>query len=334
METRASHLLVGAFVLALSAALFVFVVWLGKLQLEGTSQRYFIYFTGPVTGLQVGSPVLYRGVAVGNVTDIRIDPDNVERVRVAVELDADTPIKTDSVAMVEMQGVTGTAVVQIVGGSRDAPRLTAVAEDVPVIPSVPSRLETVFETAPELLQQLVGISAQLAELLGPQNQKAIGGILANVETLTGSLAAAAAQSDDTVGEVRQAVRSLEALTTELRSTVQTLSASADAAITEMRGTLQAVGADTRALSQEAVGTAAEFRAMAVAFQQAAGQLNALLEENREPLQDFTASGLYQVTGLIAELRELTVSLTRLITRIERSPTEFLFGGSGRGVEVP
>ena len=82
METRASYVVVGTFVLALIAAAFGVVLFLTRTNFEDTPKTYMSYFTGSVTGLQVGSPVRYRGVPVGSVNDIRIDPSDVERVRV------------------------------------------------------------------------------------------------------------------------------------------------------------------------------------------------------------------------------------------------------------
>ncbi len=82
METRASYILVGSFVLGLIAAAFAFVVWLASVQFEDVPKRYLIYFDGSVTGLAVASPVRYRGVPVGSVVDIRIDPENIERILV------------------------------------------------------------------------------------------------------------------------------------------------------------------------------------------------------------------------------------------------------------
>jgi phospholipid/cholesterol/gamma-HCH transport system substrate-binding protein len=98
METRASYILVGSFVLGLIGAAFVFVIWLAGARFEAAPTRYLVYFEGSVTGLAVASPVRYRGVPVGSVTDIRIDPENIARIRVTAEISAETPIKTDTEA--------------------------------------------------------------------------------------------------------------------------------------------------------------------------------------------------------------------------------------------
>ena len=62
-----------------------------------------------MSGLQQGGQVLYRGIPIGQVDDIRIDPDNVETVLVMVDVDRETPIKADTVATLEFQGLTGIA---------------------------------------------------------------------------------------------------------------------------------------------------------------------------------------------------------------------------------
>ena len=58
---------------------------------DAGSNRYRIYFTGSVAGLKEGSPVRYRGIALGAVRDIRIDPRNVSRVQVTIEVSSQLP---------------------------------------------------------------------------------------------------------------------------------------------------------------------------------------------------------------------------------------------------
>jgi phospholipid/cholesterol/gamma-HCH transport system substrate-binding protein len=63
------------------------------------------------------------------------------------------------------------------------------------------------------------------------------------------------------------------------------------------------------------------------------QLTALIEENREPLANFTSAGLYEFTQLIAEARVLVSGLARISGQLERDPARFLFGDQQRGVGV-
>jgi len=149
METRANYVLVGCFVLALIAAAFGFVIWLARIDLQHEPQTYLVYFSGSVSGLQIGSEVQYRGVPVGRLTDIRIDPQNIERIRVTLELNEGTPVKSDTYATLGLQGITGVAYIQLKGGTQNAPDLMAQGKDeYPVIPSRPSGLEQVLRERP------------------------------------------------------------------------------------------------------------------------------------------------------------------------------------------
>ena len=89
MEIRASYLIVGAVVLALLAGLAAFSMWLVRGDVDHNVARYEIAFSGSVSGLPEGGQVLYRGIPVGRVAEIRIDPDNVENVLVEVDIDRD-----------------------------------------------------------------------------------------------------------------------------------------------------------------------------------------------------------------------------------------------------
>ena len=120
METRANYVLVGTSVLIAIAAIIIFIFWLGRSQLSKHEDIYHTYFTGSVTGLSSGSPVRYRGVPVGTVGFIEIDPQNIERILVTLKLRAHTPIKIDTVASLETAGITGGSYVELSGGTNAA----------------------------------------------------------------------------------------------------------------------------------------------------------------------------------------------------------------------
>lgn len=319
METRASYTLVGAFVLALVAALFIFVVWLAKIQFDRAAQPYYIYFSGTVTGLVEGSPVRYRGVAVGTVTDIRIDPDNVERVRVTVEVPEETPIKEDAIASLEPVGVTGGVYVEIAGGSQGAPLLRGVADGVPVIPSRASSIAEVLEQAPRLIENLIKISNNLNAFLGEENQRSFAATLSNLATAT-----AGASST---------LKSADALVVDLRSEVQAVSRQAQTLLANANKTLETVGRDATVISGELATTAGELNKLTASLVNTSNELGALVAENREPIRDFTNDTLYELGALITQLQDLAANLSRVTSRLERDPSELIFGGRTGGVEV-
>lgn len=306
METRANYTAVGAFVLALAAAVFVFVIWLAKVQFDKAIQPYYIMVTGTVTGLVEGGPVRYRGVNVGTVSDIRINPENVEEVRLTIEVPEDTPIKTDAIASLEPVGVTGGVYVEIQGGSKDAPLLREKVSGIPVIPSRPSSIAAVLSKAPEVLENLMTISNRLTLLLNDDNQKAIGTLLAN-------LAQASGNANDTM-------RNANLLIVDLRRQADTLSKQAELLMATANDTVGKVGRDTTVITAELAKTSKEINKLSAS-------LAGMIEENREPIRDFTATGLYDLSQLLIHLQDLTNNLSRVSRRLERDPTDLLFGGN-------
>ena len=190
METRANNLLVGSFVLLILAGTTVFFLWLAKFQFDAVFSRYDIHFQGSVSGLKVGSSVELNGILVGEVIDIQIDPEQVENVIVTIEVPAETPVREDTLASLQIKGLTGGITVQLAGGTQSAPPLvTKPGEKRAVIASQASSFEQLLEDAPELLQSLQLLVGRASALLNENNQAAFAQSLNNVSALTGALAA-------------------------------------------------------------------------------------------------------------------------------------------------
>ena len=121
METRARYALIGAFILAVIVAGFGFVYWLENSGALGQRALYQVRFEGPVSGLLIGSPVLFNGIRVGEVTDLALVPDKSEETKVTISVDTGTPIRSDSKIAIESQGFTSSPALALRGGTRDAP---------------------------------------------------------------------------------------------------------------------------------------------------------------------------------------------------------------------
>ena len=297
METRASYLLVGTFVLTLVAAGFVFILWIAQSQVTRDTRTYLTYFTTTVTGLQTGSLVRYRGVPVGEVTRIRIDPRNPEQIEVTLEVDATTPIKTDTVAVLESQGITGVAFIQLRGGTRASPTLVAQeGERYPVIKSEGSGFEKILTDFPKLLQSLNTLADSANAVLDQKNREAISVTLDNIAKISTALGDRQKEFEEVLTNSNKALASINDLVTDMRPAIGDI--------------------------QEGVRS---FSAMS-------GTVNKLVEENRRPWRDFSATGLYEFSLFIAEARDLVQALTRISTRLEDDPARFLFGDTQKGFQ--
>ncbi|WP_366655980.1 MlaD family protein [Fodinicurvata sp. EGI_FJ10296] len=327
METRAKYVAVGAFVLTVAGLLLGFAFWLGLSSLTDRGDRYLIYFDGAVTGLQSGSQVRYRGIPVGQVSDIRVDPANIERVRVMIEVDPETPLRDDSFAMLQLAGLTGGSFVQISGGSQDAAMPTIpIGEDYPVIESQPSTLDSLTEQAPDLLAQLLAVTNQAADLLSDDNLDSVNRILSNAESISSDLSGQTEVIAATTDRVGGLMMNLDSLVTEFRVDVARISDRLDTILTSADDGLTL-------FQDEAGATSAAARELLASAEQAANSLNTIVSAAGPGLEDFANTGLYEFTIMTTELRDLARNLSRVIEQIERSPTQFLLGPRG-GTGVP
>ncbi|MDH5228354.1 MAG: MlaD family protein, partial [Gammaproteobacteria bacterium] len=136
MEAEARYTFVGAAVLVLVAALVGGLVWLKDIGGRGEFTRYAIHFEKQaLDGLQLGAEVNLRGIKVGRVEDYALSHDKLNRVRVVVRVDGRAPVRTNTVAVVTRNFVTGIAAITLVTPEPAGDELTAVpdGERYPVI---------------------------------------------------------------------------------------------------------------------------------------------------------------------------------------------------------
>jgi phospholipid/cholesterol/gamma-HCH transport system substrate-binding protein len=335
METRANYLLVGSFVLALTVGLIGFVIWLAKVQFDTQFARYDIYFESSVTGLQVGGQVKYRGITVGEVTSISIDPTDVTRVLVTIEIEAGTPVLEDTVASLNLLSLTsGALFVQLAGGTHAALALEAKeGQRLPVIKSEPLAFD-------KLIGSIDDILIQVADILNEENRQAISETLQNVATITAALAERREELDQLIADasamtssLRGAAESVESLASRLDSTIASIVEQAESvldAFEDVARNMDGVIEENAGSIEKTIG---DLQAMADGLRELSKEAKALVAENRGPIRDFTETGLYELSTLLTEARELVVSFKRVATEVERDPARFLFGDQQQGYEA-
>src|SRR5262245_62150316 len=121
MEIRARYVQMGGFTLAVLAAGFVFVYWLNNAGALRERAVYRVRFEGSVGGLQRGSAVHFNGIRVGEVTRLDLNAAEPRQVHVTLEIDRATPVRADTTAAIDFQGMTGSPVVALVGGKSEEP---------------------------------------------------------------------------------------------------------------------------------------------------------------------------------------------------------------------
>ncbi len=290
METRAHYVLVGAVVLALTAFAFLFVLFLSQSRNE--YDEYDVIFRERVSGLSVGAAVSFNGIQKGEVRELTIAPDNPSIVIARIRVDKDTPVKTDTKAELELVGFTGLAIIQLVGGSAEEELLKNVTRGVP-------RIEADASGIAQLISGSGDIIASANVLLSEENTAAFGRILANVETLTTTLA----EQDD---EIAAAVANTAKMTENLAATSEKLGRTVDNLDKLLASDAPEALEETQLLMAE---------------------LRAAVAENREQIRIFTDQGLAQVGPAVAEARALFRTLDQVLREIDRDPRGYLLGES-------
>jgi len=172
MNNRTNYTFVGAFVILSIVLLGAFSYWLMKPTDEQKMNTYLIYFTESVSGLNIDSPVKYRGIPVGKVTAMEIDPENPERILIRVSLREKTPVKQDTVAMLMSQGITGLNFIDLSQGSKESSLLLCdETNPVPVIPSVPSFFARFDNSIGTVSNQISKTLYGTEQLLNEDNQR-------------------------------------------------------------------------------------------------------------------------------------------------------------------
>ncbi|MDZ4737576.1 MAG: MlaD family protein [Rhodospirillaceae bacterium] len=316
METRASHVAVGAFVLALAVGMMGFVAWLANYSGDETYAYYDILYGGDITGLNEDGPVRYRGIVVGRVAELQIDPDNFELVRITIQVDATTPLRTDSFATIEPQGITGVLYVLLSGGSEGAEALPTTTEPpYPVIPSRPGKLAQIFESVPETLARATVLLEQITLLFSEENRAAITDTLANLQSITEKLDGSSGDVTALLTTGTEAAQNIS----KMSQAVETLANDLGQNVGQIGGNVDAAVSDLRSMSQS--------------FTAVANQLDLLLTDNQQPISDFATIGLYEATQMLTEIRLLVAQLQRVAAQFERDPARFLFGDRQEGFET-
>jgi phospholipid/cholesterol/gamma-HCH transport system substrate-binding protein len=315
MRPKVSFILVGAFVLLLSAGLMVAIVFLSTSGVDATYRKYLAYVTESVSGLNPNATVSYNGVAVGQVSEIDLDLENPQRVRVVLLIREDVPINVDTVAILASSGITGIAHVELSGGTAESPRLTETpGEEYPVIRTAPSLFVRLDQSITGLVSELTDAAASLSNvadrvegLLTTDNQEAIASILANVDEFTGELTVVAREVTTTTRNIAAASEGLPRLIRAAEGTIRDFSDSA-----------AAVEAAGEAMTATAEGLGATFDQL--------GDGVARLLADLAPL---TRGAPTQLVHLVDEMQLLTASLRRIAQDVERNPDMLLFGRSNQ-----
>ncbi|WP_420409701.1 MlaD family protein [Hoeflea sp.] len=221
METRANYAIVGFFTLLVMLSAFGFVYWMARYGSTGETAQLVVRIPGSANGLSVGSPVHFNGIRYGVVRQLNIDPDSPNFVIADTEVRSNAPIYTDTRAALEIQGLTGSAYIELQGGTPTNPNILEIAaasESTAVIEADPSGVTNLLATADEILQRANRVIGQVEGFVNDARSP-LTETLRNAETFSGALRDNAEGIDEFLRSVSSLSGTIQSLSSRLESTL-------------------------------------------------------------------------------------------------------------------
>ena|SRR5690606_10715394 len=295
METRAHHVLIGLFTVLVVAVGLLFALWLGKTSTDEAYNEYEVVFQEAVTGLSKGSAVEYSGIRIGDVMALWLDPLDPRKVRARIRVASTAPIKEDTRARLAITGITGTAIIQLHGGSPQSLPLQTNADDLAVIVADPSPISKLMEGGEDLMTNITRLLDQANRMFSEANIDRIAQTLAHIEQTTGSVA----------GQREVLGQTLEQLNATLQASTSLLQNANELVDSQGRTTLTHASQAMAALARSSQ------------------QIESLLADNRESM-DAGLRGVAELGPTLDDLREAMGSLRAFTRQLEENPAGYLF----------
>jgi len=243
VENRAYALAAGLFTLLLAAALVAVGLWFRRDNV--TFAQYEVTTTSSVTGLKNEAPVRYRGVDVGRVEAIRIEPGVSGRIHIRIGVQEETPITQSTYAQLGYQGVTGLAYVSLNDDGSSSELLKPTGRDPPRIDLRPS----IYDSGLDLVAAVNELTGRMNELVNPENRKLVNRTLSGIERASRHTAAlaerlqlGAQEFPALVADTRKLIASLGSLSSKLEER--------SVAFDRMAASLEDVGTAARSFNDE------------------------------------------------------------------------------------
>ncbi len=185
MENKARYTIVGLFVIIFSICLIIFVLWQARYNFKNAqAYEYRIYTKNSIAGLNENSFVEYKGLNIGSVKRIGINPKNLEEIEIILEITNNEVIKTNSYAIIESQGITGNKNIEISGGTVKFETLVPTEDSYAVIPLRQSFFDNLTSDAQNITRNVDTLVNNMNKLLNNNNINHISTSLANIENIS------------------------------------------------------------------------------------------------------------------------------------------------------
>ncbi len=308
MNNKVNYTAVGLLVLFGFILIFGFTYWLLKPSAESETAKYLIHFDESVMGLNIDAPVKYRGINVGKVSQLRINPKNSEQVEVLVTILKSTPIKSSTVAKLTAQGITGLSYINLSLGDNNAPSLkVSKGEKYPIIKTVPSFFENFEQTLGTVSTKLSNTLTKTQKLLNDENQVQITLLLKRsagfMERMERTL------SDETIINFHETMKNLASTSKKVDSIMPKVDVFVDKSI---------VWEDKISLSFDSIMTSY------LDIKSSMNEVKRAVASGEFNIKEITGDVAVSMNNTLVEMQHLIIETEGVLNRYERSPSDILF----------
>ena len=304
METRAHHILIGAFTLLVAVAILLFSLWMVKSGSQQDTRLYSVEFHEAVSGLTVGSAVEYSGIRVGEVERLSLNPDNPAVVLAQVRISKQVPIKQDTKARLALANITGASNIQLSGGTPTSPNLEAPEGQLPLIIAEPSPFAKLRLNSEEVITGFKSLLDNANQLFSKENGENFSQMLANLNATTGIVAE---QKDDISAGIKNLTQASQQINDTMSQAARMLS--------QLEGQLNTKGEQVLTNADRTLASLAKI----------SNDLDQLLTNNQQALNS-GLQGMMEIEPTLRELRSTLATLGDMARKLDAEPSRFLRGG--------
>jgi len=311
MNRRVNYIILAIFTIILTAGVVYFIYWLGKFNEQKKPKSYYqAVFHESVSGLNIASPVKYMGVNIGSVKKISINPDEPNSVIVTFAIDKNLPLRKDSYAVLELEGITGLKYIEIEGGSKNSPILHTSQSNPATIKTISSFNAKLFEALSNTTDKLNNLLDNLNTILDPKKASYLQKTLIHLEKIADYLDKNKHLLKETVLNFNKLQKNFNTAISDIKNDVHSLSVNTINTENNISAALAVFNKHFPELSENINSLVTE--------------LNKKTKEGQFDVKDALLESFKPLEGTSKELQKASLKLELLLNDLQNSPSDILF----------
>lgn len=324
MERKAHYALIGTFVLVSLAALLAFTAWLSNAQFDKKFDNYEISFRGGVQGLSEGTEVRFNGLKVGDITELRIDPNDNNSVIVDIQVVSNTPIDFESIGRMEPLGLTGLNYIQIIPGGPNSRLIKNSTDKDPFrLKGEASRIDLLLGSGGTVMESSQAALARINAVMTPEAIMDFHEILNNLKVITSNFVDLKVDPEI----FNRTMQSIEQASSDV-------SLAADAVDVAAKDFDVLIETDVKTVLDRSKISMEKLDKTLSAIEVLSKDSNQLITDGRDAINRLSNSGLTDIEETIDSIRRVVLGLESILINFEQNPTAFIVGSSEEKVELP